>query len=163
MNLCNQKYLGEKCQLQFSHLGPVYFSDMPVMNKLNGLNDTEQKCLDSNINPPFEYINQCQCPVECETNQYDFSSSSQKFNHPNVTRLVIFYNEMKETVMSEQPKTTLSDLISTIGGILGLFTGFSFLSLVELLEIIDKIAFILIRFRRVARDEKNNQEIITAF
>ena len=70
---------------------------------------------------------------------------------------------MKETVMSEQPKTTLSDLISTIGGILGLFTGFSFLSLVELLEIIDKIAFILIRFRRVARDEKNNQEIITAF
>ena len=39
-----------------------------------------------------------------------------------VTYLRIFYEEMKRTVVNEQPKIELEDLIANVGGLLGLFT-----------------------------------------
>ena len=46
----------------------------------------------------------------------------------------VFYSELKYTEIMQQPKATLVDLICGIGGILGLFVGASFLSIIELLE-----------------------------
>jgi hypothetical protein len=54
----------------------------------------------------------------------------------SVARLSIFYNELKETVITENVKTKTFDLISQIGGTLGLFLGLSFLSLFEFLELL---------------------------
>ena len=53
----------------------------------------------------------------------------------NVARVQIFYNELKETFISEEIKTKIFDLVSNIGGTLGLFLGLSFLSLIEFFEI----------------------------
>ena len=49
---------------------------------------------------------------------------------------------MSETVISEEKKIEITDLVATVGGILGLFTGFSFLSLVEIVEIVFQIVMI---------------------
>ena len=46
---------------------------------------------------------------------------------------------------AEEKKTELTDLVATIGGILGLFTGFSFLSLVEIFEIVFQTTMILLK------------------
>ncbi len=41
----------------------------------------------------------------------------------SVARVTIFYDEMKQTVLSEEIKTNIGGLVSNIGGILGLFLG----------------------------------------
>ena len=61
------------------------------------------------------------------------------------TSFTIYFDQMKETVILEEIKTELTDLVSNIGGILGLFTGFSFLSLVEIFEIVFQISAILLK------------------
>jgi hypothetical protein len=41
----------------------------------------------------------------------------------NVARVVIFYDELKETIITQDIKVQLSDLVSNVGGLLGLFLG----------------------------------------
>ena len=57
----------------------------------------------------------------------------------------IYYNELKYTLISEEPKTEIFNFISNIGGILGLFLGVSFLSIIEIFEIIFEIIFIFFK------------------
>ena len=108
------------------------------------LNESAFKCYASNFNPSKEYLKQCDCPLECQLDGYTLSLSSGE-HLSKETRIEIFYDEMKEEVISEVIKIELTDLISSLGGILGLFTGFSFLSLVEIVEIFLQIAFILFK------------------
>ena len=53
---------------------------------------------------------------------------------------------VKQTFVNEEIKTQLADLISNIGGFLGLFLGLSFLSLIEFVEILIQIVLILLGF-----------------
>ena len=53
----------------------------------------------------------------------------------SVVSIKVFYGELKYTIVSQIPKMSFEDLISNVGGILGLFLGASFLSLVEIIEV----------------------------
>jgi hypothetical protein len=53
----------------------------------------------------------------------------------SITRVSIYYNHLRDTQIVDSIKTQVFDLVSSIGGLLGLFLGFSFLSLIELVEI----------------------------
>lgn len=55
----------------------------------------------------------------------------------------VYYNEMSFHRYSESEKTSMVDLVSSIGGTLGLFLGMSFLSFIELLDLIIQIIFVL--------------------
>ena len=82
------------------------------------------------------------CPIEC--NSYEFQkeiSSVSEFN-TNVTRLKMFYRTLKYTLVKEKNKYPLEDLISNIGGILGLFVGISFVNLAELIELVAELFFV---------------------
>ena len=57
----------------------------------------------------------------------------------------VYYNELKYTLISEKPETESFKFISEIGGILGLFLGISFLSLIEIFEIIYEIQLVLFK------------------
>ena len=46
----------------------------------------------------------------------------------------IYYPSLKYTYISESPQTTVFGLLSSLGGSLGMFLGFSVFSLIELLE-----------------------------
>jgi hypothetical protein len=46
-------------------------------------------------------------------------------------------------LIQQQPKIELFDLISNVGGALGLFLGFSFISLLELFEVLAELIYIL--------------------
>ena len=59
--------------------------------------------------------------------------------------LYVYYKDLKYTLIKQEPKTETFDFISNIGGILGLFLGISFLSLIEALEIFIEIIYILFR------------------
>jgi len=85
------------------------------------------------------------CPLECDSVTYT-STVNQIPNIYNETyqlHLLIFYNTLKYTSSTQNPKTEEFDLISNIGGILGLFIGCSFASFFEIFEIVIEVIFIL--------------------
>jgi hypothetical protein len=56
--------------------------------------------------------------------------------------LRVYYQDLKYTLISQHPKIAIFDLISSVGGTLGLFLGFSFISLLDLFEILAELVFI---------------------
>jgi hypothetical protein len=117
-------------------------------------------------------INECHlkyCPLECDSFEYDINlylqpiltsgkisnfyndSISYGFSndfktYENVSKtfvsINVYYQDLKYTLISQQPKIELFGLISNLGGILGLFIGFSFISLLEIIETIAELIYI---------------------
>jgi hypothetical protein len=112
-----------------------------------------------------------QCPLECDSIEYDLlissasslskqayqlyqpiiDNSTSRFDEFNLTyeeikeRLLIlniYYSKLSYIKISESPKTSIIDLLSNLGGTLGLYVGISFLSLIEIVEIMLEIIFI---------------------
>ncbi len=48
---------------------------------------------------------------------------SHKEIKQSIAKIVLFYEDLIETIISQEIKIQLSDLISNIGGLLGLFLG----------------------------------------
>ena len=102
------------------------------------------------------------CPLECESVVYDFSGSSAKY--PNeygyqvykdiltglsyaqvkegTVAFSISYPKLSYTRISESPKISFIDMLSNLGGTLGLYIGISFLSLIEIVEMLLEVVFI---------------------
>ena len=57
--------------------------------------------------------------------------------------LNIYYDDLSYTKIDQNPKMLTVDLVSNMGGLLGLFIGISFLSFGELFEVFFEIVFIL--------------------
>jgi hypothetical protein len=100
------------------------------------------------------------CPLECDSIDYSLTTytldypsvgniskrdKSKHFNskfrtyeeiHRNFYSLVIYYKDLKYTLIKEEPNMILADLISNIGGLMGVFTGLSFISFVEIIELL---------------------------
>ena len=77
------------------------------------------------------------CPLECDSLSYDISLCMEAINDKNDTsnnnyKIYFYYQDLKYTLINEQPKVELFGFISNLGGILGLFIGFSFISLLDL-------------------------------
>jgi len=97
------------------------------------------------------------CPLECESAQYKISDTmftladigngeygskwiseireklnqtinSTKELHQNYLKMSVFFDSLKYTKISQTPKTTLSTLVSNLGGSTGLFLDLSFMS-----------------------------------
>ena len=105
------------------------------------------------------------CPLECETNQLIFSQYSEiitvkgkindtfrykEFNtYENVSRtfftIYVYYENLKLTLINQQPKMQPFDLISSLGGLVGLFLGMGVLSFAELFEIMFEIINVFLR------------------
>ena len=60
----------------------------------------------------------------------------------------IFYAEASYTQVTESPQDDLIGLLSNLGGNLGMFLGFSIFSFVELMELLIKILWILLFFKK---------------
>ena len=172
LRLCLQKTLEENCNCSdktiFSYYGkkPCLYFDDATCNFKN-----YEKFINKNI------YDSCDCPTECDHIDYPYRSSMANYpsknyadillRNPNViskfnnrtnvsyedlrSRMVsvnIFFNELKETIITEHPKISVPDLVASIGGILGLFLGMSFLSFIEFIEIFLKVLFILINWEK---------------
>jgi hypothetical protein len=122
------------------------------------------------FNNNFNQIENCSqfCPLECDQYSYEIfhtpakiigSGRINKFNnnyvysflpefqtYENVSKtyylINVYYEDLKYTLISQQPKIELFGLISNLGGLLGLFIGFSFISCLELIEILAELLYI---------------------
>jgi hypothetical protein len=66
----------------------------------------------------------------------------------------IFYDSLTQTTTSYDPKVTITDLVSSIGGTLGLFLGMSFLSFMAIAEILVQSLIIVCCVKRPVRTAK---------
>jgi hypothetical protein len=146
--MCKQKLFGEKCGFQYPDwFGPNYFDKMANVTYMTlSENEEYRNCFKSSqktFEASSDYLRSCDCPLECTNVRFSYSSSS--FSNDQATlntgylKLLIFYSEMKETVISESPKSQPQDLMASFGGTLGLFLGFSILTLAELFDLFIEI------------------------
>ncbi len=87
------------------------------------------------------------CPLECNSTSFQMSSSFSQItlNAASTVRVNIFYESLSYIEISETEAKSAIDLISEIGGIMGLFLGLSFMSFMEFFEMLFRILLILIR------------------
>ena len=107
-----------------------------------------------------------ECPLECDLVTFDFEVSFSDYSPQyiayqrkyNLTQnmltgefslLSVFYPSMQYTEITQTPKTSLIDLISNLGGSIGIFLGFSIFSLIEIVEIFIRMLYILCHRSRV--------------
>ncbi len=123
-----------------------------------------EKCINTFMND-FNKLDLCMdyCPLECdsfkyEINQivkpllatgkcggclstYDFNFETYEYLTKTYFSLAVYYKDLKYTLITQQPRMDLFDLISSIAGILGLFIGFSFITCLEIFEVIFEVIF----------------------
>lgn len=109
------------------------------------------------------------CPLECDSSHYAIETSFTKYpgyyysegsllfkllesfelsEKDEAERLLdgalsfnVYYDVLEYTLISEKPQTLLVDLVSNIGGLLGIFIGISFLSILEIFEFLFELIY----------------------
>ncbi len=59
--------------------------------------------------------------------------------------LNIYFAYMRDTKIEQTPKTGIIELISNLGGALGIFLGFSVFSLIEIVEVIAQVIIVFVK------------------
>ena len=102
------------------------------------------------------------CPLECDSQTYGIHTRLSKYppskvsdlmqeyrnkpftlNRTNTFTFSIFYEDLKYLEITQYPKSTFPDLLSSMGGTCGLFLGLSFLSFMEVVELLIEILLII--------------------
>ena len=114
-----------------------------------------------------DFVSECnpQCPLECESVSYHLSSYQLtsdiidiqnelfSFNFTNISvpspklqntiKFIFYFDESKYTEISQIAKTSLPDIVSNVGGTLGLFLGLSLLSFIEIFDFIIEVFYVV--------------------
>jgi hypothetical protein len=161
----NQKECLDLCDnLKYKEMNPCSFIpnnlDQNIIYESRKLkNKTLIKCI-MKFFKQLNYTNEY-CPYECDSFTFDInthsvmtqtsgniSSKSLSYfsgfkTYENVSRtffaLRVYYEDLKYTLIKQQAKIELFGLISNVGGTLGLFIGFSFISLLEIFEVLAEL------------------------
>ncbi len=120
----------------------------------------------TNLTANFNFKGLCEqyCPLECDSVSIQTSIQTLNFDaitwpvmpaaHANasynlssVFSIWIYYDNIEYTQIDQIPKMSLPDLIASVGGMLGLFLGLSFISLLEIGQLLARL-FVRVIFRR---------------
>lgn len=87
-----------------------------------------------------------ECPITCET-KYFTMITNHHYNQYNsdTFKLFLYFKTLKYTSITQIPKYTFTDLVSSIGGTLGLFVGLRLLSFVDILQFLLEMLFLVVK------------------
>ena len=168
LDLCLQKLIISVCKCYFTGLSAINRIDVaPCLNlsQLNCINEQnvnfiEMSKEDCDVKCPLECesisydlsVSSLVYPSKQLFNLFINDETAlkhyRKLSNENVTyerlreqylALNVFYLSTKYTLISQVPKASIVDLISNMGGALGIFLGFSIFSMIELVEIVCRI------------------------
>lgn len=87
-----------------------------------------------------EFFHKCksECPKGCDHVRFEMQERSQQsIDEPaSSSRLALYFSDLSTMSVVQMPKMYSFDLVSSVGGLLGLFWGISFLSFAEVAEFI---------------------------
>jgi len=75
-----------------------------------------------------------------------FNKSIEKYR--DLVFLNVYFANSKYTKLEQTPKTSVIELISNLGGALGIFLGFSVFSLIEIVEVIAQVIIALVKSKK---------------
>lgn len=170
-NLCIQKEINNECKC--TYYGYPKFRNFSVC-----LTQEQYNCYRNvviRISTSLQTVCSDECPLECDTISYEYTVSSSKFplkayakengfyTHlpgKNLTYeqvqdsfilINVYFNNLLVTIIEESPSVNALQLVSDIGGTLGLFLGISILSIVEVFELIIGLLVIIFCSKRALR------------
>jgi hypothetical protein len=163
LNLCLQKLIIETCGCYFPKYGMIF--------KVNScMNQSQLNCI---VEQSKKYISESHadkclnvCPIECDSIKYDTQVSTLDFPNEQLLTLLknsypsqnfdnykdisyslnVFYPYLDYTRITQSPKTLPIDLISQIGGSLGMLLSISLFHLLEFFEIL--CVSVMVLFKR---------------
>ncbi len=151
MEICNkseefdsnfQYCFTNKYQFEYNFYNPEYNNCLKKNMSLISSVDSKFESIGANK------ICEKQCPMECDSISYSLSVHTNSINLNGNSRVYIYYHDFYYTSITEQPKTTFDQLISNIGGLLGLFIGGSLMSFFEIFELLISILVIIFKSRK---------------
>ena len=170
-DLCLQNLIIKKCECYATYYNKLNGTRPCVeLDQINCIQNNSEEFQRS------DFTRQClpACPAECLTVSHSLSTSFSDFPNQktsdevkknlinmkyvigNITDQQIkkslvsvnfYYDDLRYTQMSQSELMTFDDLLSNVGGTLGLFIGISILSFAEIFELIFQIIFILFEKR----------------
>ena len=102
--------------------------------------DLQESSLDFPTAEDFEYLKSDVYMKELET-ELGVNLSSLDEYKKQFASVNIFYPYLQYTEITEFPKTTIIELISNVGGSMGVFLGFTLFSFFEFIEVLCAIIF----------------------
>ena len=180
-DLCYQTYIANGCGCIDPTFYPL--PNQPYCLNLTQLLCNLNSFLKYYLNPELKAKCGKKCPLECDSENFVLTTSLARYptrsyadqlvNHtnllsnfyPNVSAVTyeqlkdnilaieIFYVDMKYTVIEELEKMGLVDVVSGVGGTLGLFLGMSFMSFFEIIDVIIEIITSLVETKFIKRNK----------
>jgi hypothetical protein len=167
-NLCQSQYMINNCNLTVP-LGFIWEVNWRKDNKFPCVNDLNYRFFKNNLND----LCLKDCPFECNSIEFSIDVTTSKFpsqayalrlmndskiksNYPpgyNITledlresmvQFSVYYTDFEYTKIGQIPKQQFTDIVSNLGGLLGLFIGMSFLSFGELIEVLVEVFLIFL-------------------
>lgn len=99
-------------------------------------------------------VHNCECPPKCHVVKYDKTISMAKWptredkvtfdrgkmdvNFQNLAKVIIYFQTMTYDEVTQQAVFNAAKLFSALGGIMGMYVGFSFLSVFEIFEVMSR-------------------------
>jgi hypothetical protein len=174
LDLCTQRFIISNCSCFDPEKENLFQNYTPCLTQTEQdcMFTGRKSYYGSNL---FKKCRDEECPIECTSSDYSIGISMSDYpsreyveflkTDPNITRkyieenetitfeklreslvcVKIYFKNFQYTKISESPVYTPIDLVSNIGGQLGLFIGISVLSTVEMIEILIEILFILFK------------------
>jgi len=155
--LDSTKYLYKQRDCFEYCIGKEFYKYLNITNKIDHWTEIAQRYPDVEFKDKFfqiitkiiegELNEKCIpfCPLECDSIKYEQSMYSNQIDVSSIVSLNIFYESLEYTVINQKAKMDEFDLISNIGGNLGLFIGVSFLSLAEFIELFVETIYIMLK------------------
>lgn len=160
MEFCNKSQKFEEI-FQYYYTNNVYFHSIYEDVKWECWSENRDLANDFDKNFEKKGVNEiCKdlCPIECNSVEYDVSSFFIK-SGLNRTVMNVYYKDLNYKLITEIPKTNLDSMIGTVGGLLGLFLGISYVSVFEILEIISHMVYSIIMYRSPKKVEEKLSDI----
>lgn len=99
-------------------------------------------------------VHNCECPPKCQVVRYDktismarwptredkvtFDRGKTDVNFQNLAKVIVYFQTMTCEEVTQQAVFNAAKLFSALGGIMGMYVGFSFLSVFEILEVMSR-------------------------
>ena len=180
LTLCYQMLLVKQCKC--FDFGVSFFNLFQVKSP-KSCKKEDSPCIEKIFRHPTKnYYKICnkRCPVECQTVDYNFDVNFATYptsthlkkikkSRPNlkshideqVLNLNIHFNQMNYETVEEEAALNVGSLLANIGGILGLFLGFSVMSMFEIVELISYMILISLNIVKDAILEKTKQKHVS--
>uniref|UniRef100_T1KCT8 Uncharacterized protein n=1 Tax=Tetranychus urticae TaxID=32264 RepID=T1KCT8_TETUR len=151
LKLCLQTYTLKECNCWTVSAPPPYNSTQPQCDLRK--NPVQVSCVERVREKYYAGQLICNCPPRCNEKVYEkfistgveaaqcsaLSSGTEEssLDHKeNIAKVIIYYQTLSFTEITQDVKYTWSSIIGAVGGILGAYLGFSFIAIYEFFEIL---------------------------